>query len=111
MSASLRAITAAKSTVTSPVCTPCRSAVRARWATRADARNALVGPAASVEARAADLVLLDERDPLPVGDEVARHAGAGLAGADHDRVELLVVISVRHGPIVMVRHEPIVSNR
>ena len=87
MSASLRAITAAKSTVTSPVCTPWRAAVRARWATRADARSALVGRHPAVQAGTAHLVGFDQRDPSTGGYEVAGDARAGLTGSDHDRIE------------------------
>ncbi len=99
MSWSLRATTAAKSTTT----VAGRHAIGARRAgemSDASRRPHRLRRAASpIEARPADLVLLDDGDSLAVIDEIPGDARAGLAGADHDGVEPFGLLRC-HPPIV-----------
>ncbi len=45
--------------------------------------------ASGVDAGAADVFALDDRDPLPGGGQPTRQWRSGLAGTDDDRVEML----------------------
>ena len=88
--ASLRALTAFMSTRTGPsITTPKSAARRATWAARALAIRRLGRDAAIVDAGAAEALALDRPRPACRPRQAVRERRPGLAGADHDGIEML----------------------